>query len=169
MVPYKKIDLIVESFKEMPSKRLIVIGDGPDFEKIKSRAGKNVALLGHQSFEDLVKYMQNARAFIFAAEEDFGIAPLEAQACGTPVIAYGKGGALETVIGSNSSDFSRTGIFFKHQTTESVCNAIAEFEALSLNISPEECRRNAERFSEAIFRGKFTDFVENAIKEFGFN
>ena len=98
MVPYKKIDLIIESFNQMPNKKLVVIGDGPDFEKIKAKAGSNIQILGYQPFEILKDYMQRAKAFVFAAEEDFGITPVEAQACGTPVIAFGKGGALETVI-----------------------------------------------------------------------
>jgi len=85
----------------MPDKNLVVIGDGPDFEKIKVSAGPNVSLLGYQSFDVLSEHMKSSKAFIFAAEEDFGITPLEAQASGTPVIAYGKGGALETILGSS--------------------------------------------------------------------
>lgn len=99
MVPYKKMDLIVEAFTAMHDKKLVVIGTGPDFDKIKEKAGPNVQLLGFQPFEILQKHLQRAKAFVFAAEEDFGIAPVEAQACGTPVIAYGKGGALETIQG----------------------------------------------------------------------
>lgn len=99
MVPYKKMDLIVEAFSRMPDKKLVVIGDGPDFGKIKSKATNNITLLGYQPFGVLKDYMQKAKAFVFAAEEDFGITPVEAQACGTPVIAFGKGGALETVKG----------------------------------------------------------------------
>ncbi|MGV3240914.1 glycosyltransferase, partial [Streptococcus hyovaginalis] len=93
MVPYKKIDTIVESFSLLPDKKLVVIGDGPDFKKIKAKAGPNVMLMGYQPFEVLKDFMQRAKGFIFAAEEDFGIAPLEAQACGTPVIADVKCGS----------------------------------------------------------------------------
>ncbi|HEY5939663.1 MAG TPA: glycosyltransferase, partial [Gemmatimonadales bacterium] len=102
MVPYKRIDLIVEAFAAMPGKRLVVIGDGPEERRIRGRAGSNVTLLGRQPFEVLHDHLRRARAFVFAAEEDFGIAPLEAQACGTPVIAYGKGGVLETLRGLDS-------------------------------------------------------------------
>ncbi len=97
MVPYKKIDLIVEAFARMPQRRLVVIGDGPDMQKIRAKAAPNVEIMGYQPFKVLQDQMQRAKAFVFAAEEDFGISVVEAQACGTPVIAYGKGGALETV------------------------------------------------------------------------
>ena len=93
LVPYKRVDLIIEAFNRMPDKKLIVVGDGPDFDKLKAMAGPNVRLLGRQPGERLRRYLQLARGFIFAAEEDFGIAPVEAQACGTPVLAYGRGGA----------------------------------------------------------------------------
>lgn len=94
---YKRVDLIVEAFAKMPDKKLIVIGEGPEFNKIKRKAGSNVQLLGYKKLDEMKGYLQRAKAFIFAAEEDFGITPVEAQACGTPVIAYGKGGILETV------------------------------------------------------------------------
>lgn len=91
MVPYKRMDLIVEAFSHMPTKRLVVIGDGPEMNKIKSKATNNIEILGYQPNDVMQKYMSEAKAFVFAAEEDFGITPVEAQACGTPVIAYGKG------------------------------------------------------------------------------
>lgn len=166
MVPYKKIELIVKAFKEMSDKRLIVIGDGPDFEKIKLSAGPNVTLLGYQSFDILSMHMKNAKAFIFAAEEDFGIAPLEAQASGTPVVAFGKGGALETIVGSSAAGKKRTGVFFYHQSTESIISAIQEFESLSEKISPDNCRSNAMRFSPQRFCKEFKGYVEMAYQEF---
>ncbi len=101
LVPYKKIPLIIEAFNSMPDKKLIVIGDGPDAERCKRLAGNNVVFMGYQSTEVLKDHMQRAKAFVFAAEEDFGIIPVEAQACGTPVIAFGKGGALETIRGQS--------------------------------------------------------------------
>ncbi|EFI6370280.1 glycosyltransferase, partial [Escherichia coli] len=109
-VPYKRIDLIVEAFSHMKDKKLVVIGDGPEMNKIKAKATSNIEILGYQSNSVMVDYMRNARAFVFAAEEDFGITPVEAQSCGTPVIAYGKGGALETIrpIGVEKA----TGVFF---------------------------------------------------------
>lgn len=164
MVPYKKIDLIVESFSAMPDKRLVVIGDGPDFEKIKTKAGSNVTLLGYQSHEVLKDHLQRAKAFIFAAEEDFGIAPLEAQACGTPVIAYGKGGALETIRDVDSKQ--PTGMFFFEQTVDSICSAVSKFELAGALITPVACRRNSMRFAPERFRAEFLAFVEQAKKKF---
>ena len=158
MVPYKRLDLIVDAFTAMPDKQLVVIGDGPDFDKIRARAGTNVRLLGYQSFAVLRDYMQRAKAFVFAAEEDFGITPVEAQACGTPVIAFGKGGALETVRGPTHGD-QTTGLFFGEQSVAAVCQAVEAFEG-SPTIAPSACRHNAERFSIDVFREKFTELVE---------
>ena len=143
MVPYKRIDLIVEVFsKFFQEKKLIIIGDGPEYKKIKKLAGNNVRLLGAQPFSVLKNHLSRAKAFIFAAEEDFGIAPIEAQACGTPVIAYGKGGSLETIQGLESKN--PTGIFFNKQSNESLFNAINEFENLEPNIiKAKSCRDNA--------------------------
>ncbi|RST74167.1 glycosyltransferase family 4 protein [Siminovitchia acidinfaciens] len=164
MVPYKKIDLIVESFSKMPDKKLVVIGDGPDFEKIKGKAASNVTLLGYQSFEVLKDYMQRAKAFVFAAEEDFGITPVEAQACGTPVIAFGKGGALETVVTYKKSD-KPTGLFFYEQKIESLKEAIMEFEENQQLFFAENCRRNAVKFSPERFRDEFQQFVESKVRD----
>jgi glycosyltransferase involved in cell wall biosynthesis len=155
LVPYKKVDVIVEAFNRMPNKRLIVIGEGPEFEKIKTMAGSNVRLLGHQPHEALREYMQRARAFVFAAEEDFGIVPVEAQACGTPVIAYGHGGVTESVIPG------RTGIFFGEQTPECLARAVQEFERVD-DWDAAAIRQNAERFSTERFREQFTRFVQDA-------
>lgn len=164
MVPYKKIDLIVEAFSSMPERQLVVIGDGPDFDKIKAKVGANVTLLGYQSYEVLKDYLQRARAFVFAAEEDFGIAPLEAQACGTPVIAYGKGGALETIHGLNAD--RPTGVFFTEQSVDSICAALAQFESSASKISPDACRENAMRFSPERFRDEFKVFVDKSWAKF---
>ena len=158
MVPYKRMDLIVEAFSRMPDKRLVVIGDGPDFKKIQARAKSNVELLGYQSFDILKNHMQRAKAFIFAAEEDFGIVPVEAQACGTPVIAYGKGGALETVIDR------KTGLFFQEQSVESLQDAVRRFEKGSYHFEPLLLRHNAEQFSKERFQQEFQEFVEEAWK-----
>src|SRR5205814_334412 len=114
MVPYKRMDLILEAFGRMPDRRLIVIGDGPEGAKIRSRSAPNITIMGHQPSMELCRYMQRARAFVFAAREDFGIMPVEAQSCGTPVIAFGKGGALETVIDG------RTGLFFYEQSATGI-------------------------------------------------
>ena len=147
MVPYKRIDLVVEAFSSTPHRKLIVIGDGPEMPRIRGMAGSNVTLLGYQNATILKDHLQRARAFVFAAEEDFGILPLEAQACGTPVIVFGRGGALETVIGHSDTP---TGVFFERQTVPSLLDAIRYFETLS--IMPETCRAWAENFSSAVFR-----------------
>ncbi|OCK52652.1 glycosyl transferase [Chryseobacterium sp. CBo1] len=149
MVPYKKIDLIVEAFSAMPDKKLIVIGTGPDFKKIKQIATANITLLGYQPFTILKDHMQRAKGFVFAAEEDFGIVPVEAQASGAPVIAYGKGGVLETVIDGE------TGILFEHQTVESLIGAINKFENLYSTFDVHAIRKNAEKFEEKIFDQQF--------------
>ncbi|PTN02879.1 glycosyltransferase involved in cell wall biosynthesis [Mangrovibacterium marinum] len=163
MVPYKKMDLIVEAFSES-GRKLIVIGDGPDFQKIKKLAKPNVILKGYVGRDEMLKLTQKARAFIFAAEEDFGIAPIEAQACGVPVIAYGKGGALETIKGifPNKQDFKSetTGVFFEQQTTESLNQAVDYFEKNEKLFKPVEIRKNAERFSKQRFEEEFRTTIE---------
>lgn len=162
MVPYKKMDLIVEAFSKMPDKQLIVIGQGPDFNKIKKLAGPNVKLMGYQPDSVLQDYMQRAKAFIFAAEEDFGITPVEAQACGTPVIAYGKGGSLETVRGYGEMEKS-TGIFFSNQKVQDLVDAVSSFEEISQDITAKDCRENAEKFAISVFRKRFSDFVNDVV------
>lgn len=159
LVPYKKVDLIVEAFAKMPDKKLLVIGDGSDMEKIKALAKPNIELLGYQSDAALIDYMQRAKAFVFAAEEDFGISPVEAQACGTPVIAFGKGGALETVrpLGVDKP----TGLFFEQQTAASLCQAVNDFEQLDGKLLAEDCRENALRFSVNRFQLEFDNYVKN--------
>ncbi len=160
LVPYKKIDLIVEAFSRMPDKRLVVIGDGPDMQKVRAKAGPNVEVMGYQPFSVLHDRMRRAKAFVFAAEEDFGISVVEAQACGTPVIAYGKGGALETVrdIGSRP-----TGLFFEEQRAEAIIAAVETFERDPSRFRAEDCRENAERFSSAHFREQFFARVARAV------
>ncbi|HBQ5372280.1 TPA: glycosyltransferase family 4 protein, partial [Klebsiella pneumoniae] len=122
LVPYKRIDLIVEAFSKMPEKKLVVIGDGPEMSKIRKIAGANIEILGFQPNDVMEEYMMDAKAFVFAAEEDFGITPVEAQACGTPVIAFGKGGVLETI--KNLGQEEPTGLFFYEQNIDSLISAI---------------------------------------------
>ncbi|ARD60070.1 glycosyl transferase family 1 [Kosakonia radicincitans DSM 16656] len=164
MVPYKRIGLIVEAFNAMPDKKLIVIGDGPEFEKIKKSAASNVTIMGYQPFDVLKQHMEKAKAFVFAAEEDFGIIPVEAQACGTPVIAFGKGGALETVIPMGCNE--PTGVFFSQQTSKSIIDAIQVFENNIGLFTPESCRKNAERFSQERFEREFNIYVDSKWTEF---
>lgn len=161
MVPYKKIDLIVKSFNEMPNKKLIVAGSGPDFKKIAKLAKKNIKVLGFVSEEEMKTYMQSAKAFVFAAEEDFGIVPVEAQACGTPVIGYGKGGLRETVINGV------TGIHFEYQTVNSIINAVKVFENRTFDYA--EIRRHAETFSRARFEKEFKAYVDEKYEDFSQN
>ena len=164
MVPYKRMDLIVEAFADMPEKRLVVIGDGPEMAKIRAKAGPNVTLMGYQPFEVLRDYLQRAKAFVFAAEEDFGILPVEAQACGTPVIAFGKGGAMETIRGQ--TDDRPTGVFFAEQTPASIHKAVSIFEGMRDRITPEQCRENGLRFSTERFRHDYHEFVVAAWQSF---
>ena len=171
MVPYKKMDLIVSAFTAMPDKRLVVIGDGPDFEKVRSKAGPNVTLLGFTGTEILRDHLQRGRAFVFAAEEDFGIAPLEAQACGTPVIAYGKGGVRETIVPLAETEDTApspapTGIFFNEQSEAAIIAAVERFEREGTIITPNACRENALRFTPERFRSEFTDLVEREWRIF---
>jgi glycosyltransferase involved in cell wall biosynthesis len=161
MVPYKRIPLIVEAFAAMPSRRLVVIGDGADFSRAKACATPNVTLLGYQPDSVLVDYMQRARAFVAAAEEDFGISVVEAQACGTPVIALGRGGAREIVIDSPDPERG-TGIFFGEQSVASIVDAVERFERQA-PFRPEVCRRNAMRFTAERFRHEFLEVVERAM------
>ena len=160
LVPYKKVGLIVEAFTQMPDKKLIVIGDGPDFKKIGERAGRNVTMMGHQPAAVLKQHLEHARAFVFAAEEDFGIAPVEAQACGTPVIAYGAGGSRETVVEGE------TGLFFDEQTTACLKAAVNRFEAGAYPFDPARVRHHAERFSKVRFQRAFSALIEQSWNRF---
>ncbi|WP_233830064.1 glycosyltransferase family 4 protein [Paraburkholderia sp. ZP32-5] len=161
MVPYKKIDLIVEAFARMPERKLVVIGDGPEMEKIRAKAGPNVEIMGYQPFKVLKDRMSRAKAFVFAAEEDFGISVVEAQACGTPVIAYGKGGALETV--RDLAEPKPTGLFFDEQHADAIIAAVKRFDEQAHKLLPANCRVNAEQFSAAHFRERFFAHVRAAV------
>jgi glycosyltransferase involved in cell wall biosynthesis len=169
MVPYKKVNLIVETFSQMPEKKLIVIGDGPDFARIRMKAGKNIDLLGFQPSQVLRSYLQKARAFVYAADEDFGMVTVEAQACGTPVIAYGRGGSLETVNPlpdfeygmRNDGQTNPTGVFFYEQTIEALREAVKVFEKNQHQFDSKAIRKNAERFGIERFRREFKHYVDS--------
>jgi len=161
LVPYKKVNLLVEAFRRMPDKKLVVIGDGSQYKSIKAAAGKNVMMLGFQSSQVVHDHMQRAKGFVFAAEEDFGITVLEAQACGTPVIAFGKGGALETVRDLGMDE--PTGVFFHEHTCEAVVRAISLFEMERSQFRSISCRNNATRFSLERFHREFLEFCECAL------
>lgn len=161
LVSYKRVDLIVNAFAAMPKRQLIVIGDGPEMAALQAQCPANVTLMGWQSDDVVQQYMAAARAFIFAAHEDFGISPVEAQACGTPVIAYGVGGAAETVRDVRLQ-VAPTGLLFPQQTVGSLMEAVEEFERVANRISPDACREWAEGFSEEQFKQTFTALMDDA-------
>ena len=161
LVSYKRVDLIVDAFRSMPQRKLVVIGSGPELETIRRQCPPNVELLGWQPDAVVQDYLGRAKAFVFAAHEDFGISPLEAQACGTPVIAFGVGGARETV--RNLHDLSEpTGLLFPRQTVESLAAAVQSFEDAGAVFHPEACRGWAETFSEERFEREFSGVIEQA-------
>lgn len=161
--PYKRTDLIVQAFNEL-GYPLIIAGSGTEMERLKKMAKPNISFLGFQSKQEIADLTRFAKAFVFAACEDFGIAPLEAQASGTPIIAFGKGGALETIRGLEST--APTGVFFDSQDVEGLISGVETFLANSSKISPEACRANALRFSEGRFREEFESYVAKCLKEF---
>lgn len=160
LVPYKRIGLIVDAFAGMPDKKLVVIGDGPEFDSIKARATSNVEMLGYQPGEKVTELMRHAKAFVFAAEEDFGIVPVEAQACGTPVVAFGKGGATETVV------HGETGILFDSQTTDCIQEAIESLIDNYQRFDPAKIRAHSETFSIERFKREFADALDEEYTAF---
>ncbi len=160
LVPYKRVDIIVDAFAQMPDKKLVVIGSGPEKEKLKSRAASNIEFAGYLDAESLVKYLQRAKAFIFAAEEDFGIVPLEALSCGTPVIALDKGGTAETI------QDGITGIHFNEQTVENITGAVARFEQKQNTFDPSRLHKYAEQFDRSVFERKMQEYVSEKYKLF---
>jgi len=163
LAPYKRVDLAVEAANRL-GKQLIVIGSGTDRQKLARMAGPTVTLKGWTSDEDIRDHMRRARGLIFAANEDFGIVPLEAQACGTPVIALGQGGATETVIGTESNQAGVTGFFFNEQTPESLVDAINGFEAQPQRFDPALARRQAERFALHRFERELLGYIEEVAR-----
>ncbi|MEC5126212.1 glycosyltransferase [Verrucomicrobiales bacterium BCK34] len=152
LVSYKRIDLAVEAFTKA-GRRLVIIGDGPDRPRLEALAGDTVEFLGRAPDDVVTERMATCQGFIFPGLEDFGITPVEAQACGKPIIAFHGGGALETVVDG------RTGVFFNEQTPESVMEALARFDAVEWN--RETIRANAERFSTARFLKEMSEFLED--------
>jgi glycosyltransferase involved in cell wall biosynthesis len=150
LAPYKRTDLVIEAFNQMPARRLLVVGEGQQSDKLRALAGRNVTFCGYLPRADYVEAIANARAMVFAGCEDFGIALAEAQACGTPLIAYGRGGACDIVQSLGVSE-SPTGVLFTAQTVPAIQGAIETFERHNQAISASACRRNASRFSAARF------------------
>ena len=158
-VPYKRVDLTVAAFTRL-GLPLVVIGDGKERSRLEKMAGSNIQFLGYQSNAVVADYMERCKALIFPAEEDFGITPVEAQAAGAPVIAYGRGGATETVISG------KTGLLFTQQTVESLINAVVEFEQGLTMMPAHLIRHTVERFSEARFRQEFQQLVDDTWQRF---
>jgi len=160
-VPYKRIDIIIEAFNRMPDKKLIIVGDGHLRKELEQkRISKNIEFLGWVAQQDLAVLYRHARCFVYAAEEDFGIAPVEAQASGVPVVAYGKGGVTETVIGINSHATKQpTGLLFDTQSSDALVAAIELFEQKKQLFSQETIRQHALQFSRQNFKGKIHTYV----------
>lgn len=157
MVPYKNIHLIVQAFAERPDLKLVVCGDGPEMARIKALAKPNIEFLGHAPFDVMRDHMQRARAFVFAAKEDFGIVPVEAQACGTPVIALGQGGTAETVRGLEQS--LPTGVHFHSQTTDALLEAIVQFIDVEDDFDAKAISAHAKDFGSERFRRELTTYI----------
>jgi len=154
LVSYKGVKQVVEAFSKL-DRKLLVIGDGPNMKIIKKIATSNIEILGHVSNEKLVGFLQQAKAFIFNSIEDFGITPVEAQACGTPVIALGKGGALETILDG------KTGLFYEKSSPDAIRKAVLQFE--NMEFDRQEIRMQAEKFSSKRFSREFESFVKGVI------
>jgi glycosyltransferase involved in cell wall biosynthesis len=158
--PYKRMDVVVRAFGEL-SARLIVVGEGTQLAALRRMARPNVEFAGYCERDRVAELVAGARAFVFASREDFGIAPLEAQACGTPVIAFGHGGTRETI---QDLDAPRpTGLLFEEQTVPSLVAAVGRFERERHCISPNACRANAARFNAGRFRTEFRAYVDGAV------
>jgi len=168
LVSYKQIDLAIEAFNKLDWP-LKIVGVGREMNKLRAMAKPNIEFLGQLTDKELLGYYKKCQAVIFPQEEDFGLVPLEAQACGKPVIAYRGGGALETIIEG------KTGIFFKEQTAESLLEALGEMGKTSLQdkgekgFRPEDCRKQAEKFSQEIFKKKFKQKIEEEWKKYKTN
>jgi len=153
LTPYKRADIVVKAFKTT-NKKLIVVGGGEQFFDLKELENENIKILGRQEWSECKKYLSNARALIFPGVEDFGMVPVEAMACGTPVIAYKKGGAIETVVEGV------TGVFFNEQSEYAVNEAVRQFESEETSFDAKKIRMHAENFSKQVFLNKVEDVIE---------
>jgi glycosyltransferase involved in cell wall biosynthesis len=156
LVPYKRVDLAVEVFNRTGDK-LLIVGKGTETKRLRAMANPNIEFLGWKSDEDLARLYRGCKALIFPGEEDFGIVPLEAMATGKPVAAFGKGGALETVIDG------KTGVFFKEQTAEALSSALRSLHAISFD--PESIRKHALQFSRRYYMEKMKDFIDGKVRQ----
>lgn len=166
LVPYKRVDVIIDAFNNMPDKKLIIVGDGNLQRELKNKkVSKNINFLGWVGDKELLMLYQKAKAFVYMAEEDFGIAAIEAQASGLPVIAYGAGGVAETVVSldDNLNGAYPTGLFFKEQKAEFLIEAIKKFEIKEKEFFPEHIRKNALRFSRQVFKNNIKNLITKKI------
>ncbi|MBR8827022.1 MAG: glycosyltransferase [Gomphosphaeria aponina SAG 52.96 = DSM 107014] len=162
LVSYKKVELIVEAFNQL-GEELVIIGDGPQLKQIRQMAQPNIQVLGGQPDQVVEEYMAKAKAFVYAACEDFGIALVEAQACGTPVIAYGAGGAKETVKDRSQFPENGTGILYFPQTAAAIVAAVKQFAQTENLFMGKNCRLQAELFSPKIFQQRYLEFLNQCI------
>ncbi len=168
LVPYKRVDLAVSAFSDL-SQELLIVGDGPELSRLKKIASKNVSFIECANDKEVAEYMKKCRALIFPGEEDFGIVSLEAQACGKPVIAFGKGGVLETVTGSDytqTAEANATGIFFHEQNPQTLQNAISRFESTKQQFTPQKCRDNAIGFGRSIYQRSMKKYIQTVMAYF---
>jgi glycosyltransferase involved in cell wall biosynthesis len=163
LVSYKQVSLIVKAFNQL-GRPLVVIGDGPELKLIRKLAQPNVQVLGFQPDHVVEQYLAKAKAFVYAAYEDFGIGLVEAQACGTPVIAYKAGGALETIRDIRQHADKGTGLFFDHQTETSLIEAVESFEAHERQFSPQLSRLHAESFAPEVFGNRYVSFLKRCYQ-----
>jgi len=162
--PYKRIDLLVEAFAQRPDRRLVIVGGGPEMRRLQAMAPPNVELAGRLPTAEVLAHMQRARAFLFAGIEDFGIVIAEAQACGTPVIAFGRGGAAEIVRGEDAP--RPTGVLFAEQSAAALLEALRRFERDPARFAPDACRANAMRFERSAFRRRFEELLHASWERF---
>lgn len=157
LVPYKRVDLLVKAFAQLPNRRLLIVGEGEQRRRLQAKAPANVSFLGHVSETAYPFLLSAARAFLFAAEEDFGIAMAEASAAGVPIIAYGKGGSTDVVLPG------QTGLFFHEQTSDAVRDALLRFEKMEPDFEPEGIRAHAQKFSKERFVSEIECFVSQCV------
>jgi glycosyltransferase involved in cell wall biosynthesis len=165
LVPYKRIDIAIKAF-DGTGQKLLIVGNGPELPRLKSMASANIFFADNADDDEVVEYIRKCRALIFPGEEDFGIVPLEAQACGKQVIAFGKGGALETVIGLNHHQATKanaTGIFFFEQTPEALRKSILLFEEMREQFDARKCRDNVLRFDRHIYQQSMKNYIQSII------
>jgi glycosyltransferase involved in cell wall biosynthesis len=170
LVPYKRTDILIDACCRL-GRKLVIVGDGPEMKRLKQKAAKNIEFLGEVDDSQLSDIYARCRAFLFAADEDFGLVPLEAHSYGRPVIAFGKGGALETVVGSytparhqkQGEELAITGVFFTEQTGDSLADAILAFESAEEVFVPERIQLHARKFDKSIFLGRMRDYLNDVL------